>query len=219
MLFSAMQDWLSGARRADGVMTFRWPGAQWQEYARPSLDLLTLLMLVFTRGRLTDQDHRPNVPNTFSLASILGWTTVAALILMWIRLLTWKGVAPRTAYSFMTPTQALMEYFQECFPGLLITSAAIVLVVWGWSGRWWLPVVAFAGALFLDSFGHRLLYAIIKWTTGDENKGNVLAGPALAHGSFIAGRNAIVWIAFGAARFTGVRFQRSVPPSRVQPKN
>jgi hypothetical protein len=225
MLFSAMQDWLGGTRGANGLIPFPWPGTQLKDYARPSLDLLTLLTLVwilvpvftFTRSRLTEKDYPPNVSSTFSIASILTWTTVAAVILMWIRFLTWKDVAPETAYSFMTPTQALAEFFQEYFPSLLISSAAIFLVVWSWSGRWWLPIVVFVGALLLDSCGHRILYAIIKWTTGDENKGNVLAGPALEHWSFIAGRNAVVWIAFGVANVTGVRFQRSVPPSRVQP--
>ena len=156
MLFSAMQDWLSGTRGANGLIPFPWPGTQLKDYARPSLDLLTLLTLIwilvpvftFTRSRLTEKDYPPNVSSTFSIASILGWTTVAALILMWIRFLTWKGVTPQAAYSFMTPTQALTEYFQEYFPSLLITSIAIVLVVWGWSGRWWLPFNAFAGRYF-----------------------------------------------------------------------
>jgi hypothetical protein len=226
MLFAAMQEWLMGTRGATGPMPFRWPGAKLEDYARPSLDLLTLLMLVwilvpiftFTRSRLADKDHPPKVSGAFSISSILAWTTVAAVILMWIRFLTWKDAAPRTAYSFMTPTQALAEYFQEYFPSLLITSAAIFLVAWSWSGRWWLPIAVFAGALLLDSFGHRILFAVIKWTTGDENKSNVLTGPALEHWSFLVGRNLIVWIAFGLANVTGVRFQRLGRPSRVQPQ-
>jgi hypothetical protein len=219
MLFTAMQVWLMGIRGAKGPMSFRWPGAKLQDYARPSLDLLTLLMLVwifvpiftFTRSRLADKDQPPKVTGTFSISSILVWTTAATVILMWIRFLTWKDVAPETAYSFMTPTQALAEYFQEYFPSLLITSSAIFLVVWSWSGRWWLPVVVFAGALLLDSFGHTILFALIKWTTGEGYKSNVLTGPALERWSYLVGRIVIVWIAFGVANVTGVRFQRSVP--------
>lgn len=226
MLVSETQNWLMVTTGAHGLMPFRWPGAQLKDYARPSLDLLTLLALVwilvpvftFSRGRLTDKDHPPNVSSTFSIASIRAWTTVAALILLWIRFLTWKDVAPLTALSYMAPTEALAEYFREYFPSLLLTSAAIFLVMWSWSGRRWLPLVVFAGVLLLDSFGHRILFAVIKWTTGDEQKSNVLAGPELEQWSFIVGRNAIVSIAFGLARLASVRFQRSVPPNRGQPE-
>jgi hypothetical protein len=223
MLFSATQDWLSGSREVGVPHPFKWPGVQLQDYARPSLDLLTLLMLVWllvpifilTRSRLTDPDPRFQVRSTFSIASILGWTTVAAHVLMWIKFLTWKDVAPRTAYSFMTSTQALQEYFREYVPSLVISSAVIFLVMWGWSGRWWPPLAALAGALLLNSFGHNILYAIIKWTTGDANQSSVFVGSALEHWSFVAGRNAIVWVAFGMARAAGVKLRRpnSLPKS------
>ena len=224
MLFGATQDWLSGSRSVETPNIFRWPGAQLQDYARPSLDLLTLLMLVWllvpiftlTRSRIADKESRLDVRSTFSIASILGWTTVAALILMWIKFLTWKDVAPRTAYSYMTSTQALIEYFREYVPSMVITAAAIFLVMWGWSGRWWRPLVALTGAILLDSFGHTILYAILKWVTGDANQSSVFVGSALEHWSFVGGRNAIVWAAFGMARVTGVRLCRSVPLHNTQ---
>lgn len=97
---------------------------------------------------------------------------------------------------------------------LVITAAAIFLVVWGWSGRWWQAVVALAGAVLLDSFGHKSLYAIIKWATGDANGSSVLAGSALENRSYIGGRSAIVWVAFGIARVTGVRLWRPDLPRR-----
>jgi hypothetical protein len=224
MLFAATQDWISGSRSADSPNIFRWPGAQLQDYARPSLDLLTLLMLVWllvpiltlTRSRIADKDTRLEVRSTFSIASILGWTTVAALILMWIKFLTWKEIAPRTAYSYMTSAQALIEYFREYVPSLVITAAAIFLVMWGWSGRWWQSLVALAAAILFDSFGHTILYAILKWATGDANQSSVFVGSELEHWSFIAGRNCIVWAAYGLAQATGVRLHRSVPPHITQ---
>jgi hypothetical protein len=217
MLFDATQILISGPRTPDGHTGFRWPGTLLQDYAYPSLNLLTLLMLVwllvpvftFTRSRLTEKDHHLEVRSTFSIASILGWTTVATLILMWVKFLTWKGVAPETAYSFMTPTHALAEYFREMCPSLVITAAATLLVMWGWSGRWWLSLVALAAALLVDSFGHTVLFAILRWVTGESNRGNILTGSALQHWSFIAGRNCIVWLAFGVARATGVQLFRS----------
>ena len=226
MLFGAMQDWLGGQRSEGLPSGFRWPGAQLQDYARPSLDLLTLLMLVWllvpiftlSRSRLTDRQHQVELRSTFSIASILGWTTVAALILMWIRFLTWKGVAPQTAFSFMTPTQALTEHFCEYTPSRLITGLAIVQVMWAWSGRWWMPLVGLAGALLVDSFGHRILYATLEWVTGDKNESSVFVGSELEHWSFIAGRNCVVWITFGIARATGVQLFRSPQNKSIRVK-
>lgn len=220
MLLWATQNWISGPRNADLPSVFRWPGTQLNDYARPSLDLLTLLVLVWilvpvfilARSRLADQDHPPNVRSTFTMGSILGWTTVAVLILMWVRFLTWKGVSPQTAYSSMTATQALIEHVREHFPSQVIVSVTIVMLMWGWSGRWWISMAALAGAVFLDSFGHQILFAVLKWATGDSNQGSILVGPALEHWSFIIGRNAIVWVAFGVARATGVRLLRTHRP-------
>jgi hypothetical protein len=121
------------------------------------------------------------VRSTFSIAAILGWTTVAALILMWIKFLTWKGIAPQTAYSHMTPTQALIEHFRENVPSLMITSAAIFLVMWGWSGRWWQPLVALAGA----AFGQFRPQNPTRFSNGDGDAAKQrLGGPAIEHWSY-----------------------------------
>jgi hypothetical protein len=172
--------------------------------------LVWLLVPIFTliRGSLVDEKSETKAAGTYSIASILGWTTTAALILVWIRFLTWKGVSPQTAYSFMTPTQALTEYVVKYVPSLLIVVAWVLLLAWGWSGKWWLPIVSLAGALLIDSFGHKALYAVLAWARGTLFSGNVLAGTALEHWSYVAGRTCMVWAAFGLARITGVRFQR-----------
>jgi len=220
MLFSATQDWLiQPVNLGESSVAFRWPGALLQDYARPALDLLTLLVLVWlfvpvftvTRSALAGDHDQLKARGTFSIASILGWTTVAAIILLWIRFLTWEGLSPRTMYTNMTPTKALTEYFVEYMPSLMIVAATILLLVWGWSGRWWLALIALAGALLLDSFGHKLFFAILEWVTGKSRQGNVLTGSALEHWSFIAGSKGIVWTVFGVARLTGVRLRRSPP--------
>lgn len=230
MLFSAVQDWLpqlttAGAPTNEpGYVWFRWPGAAPQDYARPSLDLLTLLVLVWllvpvftiTRGALADERLETKTGGTFSIASIFGWTTAAAMILVWIRFLTWKGVSPRTAYSFLTPTQAITEYVVEYLPSLVIVAACTFLLMWGWSGKWWLAIVALFGTLLVCSIGHRALYAVLEWTRGSSFGGNVLAGSALEHWSYIAGQNCMVWAAFGVARLTGVRFHRSPPATSAR---
>ncbi len=174
------------------------------------LVLVWLLIPAFTltRSTLAEDKLQPSARGTFSIASILGWTTAAALILLWIRFLTWKGVAPHTAFSSMTPTKALTEYIVEFVPSLLIAVTSTFLLAWGWSGRWWVPFVALLGALLIDSFGHKAYYAALEWATGNTLTGNVLTGPALEHWSYIAGRTFMAWIAFGVARLTGVRLQR-----------
>jgi hypothetical protein len=195
-----------------------------QDYARPALDLLTLLMLVWVlvpvltmaRGALTDERDETRIRGAFSIASIFGWTTAAAMILVWIRFLTWKDVAPETAYSYTTPTQALKEYVVENLPSLLVVAGCACLLVWGWSGRRWWPFVTLAGALFIDSFGHKALYAMLRWAQGSAFSGNVLSGSALEHWSYIAGRNGMAWAAFGVARLTGVRFRRSPRSSEMK---
>lgn len=222
MLFSAVQDWLiqrgTGGNGWAEPAPFRWPGGSLEDYARPALDLLALLVLVWllvpiftlVRGSLVDEKSEVKSAGTYSLASILGWTATAALILVWIRLLTWKGVSPQTAYSYMTPTQALTEYVVDYLPSSLIVVAWVFLLAWSWSGKWWLPIAALVGALLIDSFGHKALYALLTWTRGSSFTGGVLAGPALEHWSYVAGRTCMAWGAFGLARLLGVRFGRSL---------
>jgi hypothetical protein len=241
MLFSATQNWLhqmgpdGRTVPADlGPIPFRWPGSELQDFARPALDLLTLLTLVWVlvpifvvlRAELCEERDRLQVRPTFSIFFLFSWTTVSAVILLWIRFLTWKGVAPRTAYSYVTPTQALSEYVTENMPSQLIVAAVVVVAAWAWSGRWWRMVAGLLAALLIDSFGHNLLYAILKWATGSSQHGGVLSGPMLEHWSYIAGRNCLIWAAFGIAALTGVRLKRatvgshqSEPRHKTNPTN
>lgn len=222
MLFSATQDWLnqvtsSGRRAPPGSFSlpFHWPGMVWQEYARPSLDLLTLLLLVwllvpmFTviRGELCEARERFQSRPTFSILFMFTWTTVSAIILLWIRFLTWKGIAPRTAYSFQTPTQALTEYATQHVPSEIIVAIVVIVAAWAWSGSWWRPIVGLIAALLIDGLGHNLLYAILNWATGSSENRGVLSGPTLEQWSYLAGRNATIWLAFGFAALSGVRLR------------
>jgi hypothetical protein len=221
MLFSATQDWLiqanpSGGRTPPGVtIPFRWPGLDWQDYARPSLDLLSLLTLVwllvplFTviRGQWCEAQERPESRPTFSLLFLLSWTTVSTIILLWIRFLTWKDIAPQTAYSFQTPTQALTEFATHNIPSEVITALVVIVAAWAWSGGWWRPVVGLLAALLIDGLGHNGLYAVLNWATGSTENQGVLSGPLLEQWSFLVGRNTSIWLALGLAALTGVRLR------------
>lgn len=226
MLFAATQEWLhqmgpdGRSVPADAApIPFQWPGADWQDFARPSLDLLTLLTLVWVlvplfitvRGELCEASDRRQLRPTFSIFFLLSWTTVSAVILLWIRFLTWQGVAPQTAYSHLAPTQALSEFVTGNMPSEVIVAGVVMVAAWAWSGRWWQVIAGLVAALLIDSLGHNLLYAILKWTTGSADHGGVLSGPLLEHWSYVAGRNFTIWFAFGMAALTGVRLQWGKP--------
>ncbi len=209
MLHSATQDWLHS--RVEHQTRFRWPGLLWDDYSRPAIDLLSVLVLTWLsfpvfalfRGRLATKFQASEDRQGISLAFLFGWTAMAAVILLWIRFLTWEGVAPSTAYDSMSPTHMLTSYLTKNLPGEAVVCVATMLMVVAWPRRWWVPMAALAIALLIDSYGHRAIYWMI-----DYSGNNVLAGPAVKRWSYIARRNSTVWIAFGVAYLLGVSFQR-----------
>lgn len=229
MLFSATQDWNHQHGR-DGrpvstgeYVPFRWPGAYLDDYARPALDLLTVFVLVWLllpifklcRGALAEKPPESKNAGSFSLAFLFGWLTAASVVLLWVRFLTWEGIAPSTAYTSMNPTDALTEFMVEYVPELLIVIAAVMLLVVAWSGRWWLPVIVPVVALLIDGFGHELLYIVLAQIRGSESVGgNVLTGDPIEQWSYLFGRNLTAWIAFGIARAMGVSFHKASIASR-----
>jgi hypothetical protein len=213
LLFSATQDWLRA--NGNGRVPYPWPGANWDDYARPAIDLLTVLMLtwlllpmfVLCRGFLA-AETLSSQRKPLSVAFLLGWTTLAAVILLWIRFLTWEGVAPDTAFSSMSATALLVRNLTQKLPSKAVIAVAVMLMILAWPRKWWVPIVAFVVALLVDAFGHRAIYWTVEHFTGHEAGSNVLTGAAMRRWSYLAGRNFIVWIAFGAAYLTGLSFHR-----------
>jgi hypothetical protein len=214
LLFSSTQDWLDA--RGDGRVSYPWPGLDWDDYARPAIDLLTVLMLLWlllpmfllSRGFLADR--RSNLTRKpISIAFLLGWTTIAAVILLWIRFLTWEGVAPDTAFSSASATALLLRNATQRLPSRAVIAVAVMLMITAWPRKWWVPIVAFFVALLLDAYGHRAIYWTVEFFTGQEAGSRVLTEATMRRWSYLAGRNFIVWIAFGAAHLTGVSFHRA----------
>jgi hypothetical protein len=214
LLHSSTQDWLYS--HDEHLFPYPWPGANWDDYARPAIDLLTVLMLVWLlmpmfaicRGFLADETSDLK-RKPVSIAVLFGWTTIAAVILLWIRFLTWEGVAPNTAFDSMSATALLERNLTQKLPGKAVIAVAVMLMIMAWPKRWWLPLVAFPVALLLDSFGHRAVYWAVEYFMGHDVKNNVLTDVAIRRWSYLAGRNFIVWIAFGAAYLTGVSFRQT----------
>jgi hypothetical protein len=214
LLFSATQDWLD-ARDASSA-SYPWPGANWDDYARPAIDLLTVLMLfwlllpmfLLCRGLLTEKKSNPE-GRPFSISFLFGWTAIAAVTLVWIRFLTWEGVAPHTAFSSASATALLVRTLTQRLPGRAVIAVAAMLMIIAWPRRWWVPLVALVATVLLDAYGHRALFWTVEYFTGQEAGSRVLTEPTLRRWSYFTGRNFIVWIAFGAAHWTGVSFRRA----------
>ena len=109
----------------------------------------------------------------------------------------------------MSATALLERNLTQKLPGKAVIAVAVMLMMMAWPKRWWLPLVAFLVALLLESFGHRAVYWTVEHFMGHQVRNNVLTGEAIRRWSYLAGRNFIVWIAFGAAHLTGVSFRRA----------
>jgi hypothetical protein len=169
---------------------------------------LLLPMFLLCRGFLADEEsNRKRKP--ISIAFLFGWTMIAAVILLWIRFLTWEGVAPHTAFSSMSATNLLVRNVTQRLPSRAIIAVAVMLMIVAWPRKWWAPLLAFVVALLLDAYGHRAIYWTVEYVTGHEAGSRVLTEATMRRWSYLAGRNFIVWIGFGAAHLTGVSFRRT----------
>lgn len=172
-----------------------------------------LLLPVFAllRGKLAGTQTEGTTRAGFTLASLVAWTAITALILAWIRFLTLQEVLPTHPLNYMTYTEAIRDYAIDWFAGLPIRVVAVMIIVLAWSGKRWMPPVALAGAILLDVFGSRAIYAGLAGLTGESFDSYIPAGTDIRSWAFIAGRNTIAWVAFGGAALTGVRFRRGSP--------
>ena len=132
---------------------------------------------------------------------------MAAAILFWIRFLTWEGVAPNTAFDSMTAKQMFTNYLSKSFPGKFVMAVAAMIMIVGWSRKWWIAAIALAVAVVVDSTEHQVIYALVERFGGNVGN-NVLTDPGIRRWCYIAGRNCVVWIAFGVACACGVRLRR-----------
>lgn len=224
MLFSATQRWLNqllpnGLPQPDkpGQTPFRWPGREINDYGPPAIDLLALLfficlllpILAVSRHRLVDrQEGVRSSDRSFSIASALKYTAAVALVLGWIRFLCWRWVAPDSIFSSMEPGQAVAVYASEFAPGYSLTLGAALLIAVGWSGGWGARFGAFIGAVILTVVGHAALYWILENSSADVVGDNPLHSGKLEAWCYSIGCSLAVWVAFGVAHFTGVRFRR-----------
>lgn len=223
MLFSATQDWNHqytikgwewiGPKKLE---PFRWPGLVRDDYARPAIDGLTLLietwfmmpLVIASRVALTDQGRNHKATSTFSIATIVIWTVMAALIVSWVKFLTLKDIAPDTAFSSLSPDRIFRLFAVEYAPQWLIASVVALLIAWGCSRRLWIALPVAVGALLLDGLGRRCAVEVALWLGAKPERG-LLGWPAVEQWSYLGGNACLIALAFATARCLGVQLRRS----------
>jgi hypothetical protein len=233
IFFYTLQDWLGNSKVQGwalhfepGAPPFHWPGLERNDYAMPAMLAVPILFQTWllaaafklTRCALVEREQANEATATFGIAAIMAWTALASAVLLSMKFLTWAGVAPDTAYSSMSVPQFVLQFASQVAPLCIITSLIAFLVVWSWSGKWWLPVAVLLVALPLDNYAHELVFRILE-SFGFEFKGHVLAGDARQRWSYLAGGIWMVWSAFGTARLLGVQLRRGELPQSSPAKD
>lgn len=229
--FYTLQDWLGNAQVQGwslhfepGAPPFHWPGLNRNDYAMPAMLAVPILFQAWllaaafklTRWALVERGQATEASATFSIATIMAWTALASTVLLAMKFLTSPGVAPDTAYSSMSVERFALQFLTQNMPLCIISSLIAFLVVWSWSGKWWLPVAVLFIALPLDNYAHELAFRMLEpFGIEFRGSGHVLAGDPRQRWSYLAGGIWMVWSAFGMARFLGVQLRRGeiVPPN------
>lgn len=206
MLFSATQDWW-----VDQNAGFRWPGLDYQDYARPAIDLVSIVMLtwlvipvvVFLRIQLASPDELAPRERRFTMFGLIGFVTTVAVGMGMIQFLATE-YAPETAYSYGSPSSVLWNWLTTNLPYKLSPLAAAVLVLWGLTKRWWMAPLVLGLAICVDALGTQLIAFIIEQTTG-ESKGGILGDSHSSRWLYVGGRTFTLWGAFAVARLLNVR--------------
>ena len=89
---------------------------------------LLVPMFAICRGFLADGALNSR-RKPISIAFLFGWTAVAAVILLWIRFLTWEGVAPKTAFSSASATALLVQNLTQKLPSKALIAVAVMLMI------------------------------------------------------------------------------------------
>ncbi|WP_200836716.1 hypothetical protein [Roseiconus lacunae] len=206
MLFSVTQEWWTSSDAS-----FRFPGNELEDYARPVLDLLSMLMLswlltpvvTFAAIVLTSAGEAPKHTGRFSISGLIGFATTAAVAIAWIQFLT-SDLAPQTYYSHLSHTDAIKEWIGASLPFKIPQTIAATVILFGLTKRWWSVIPAFVAAIALDGIGTSIVASIAEQVTGHQ-QGGILGGSIVDRYLYTFGRSITVVSAFSTARLLGVR--------------
>ncbi len=80
-----------------------------------------------------------------------------------------------------------------------------VVILHGFTRRWWLAPLALGVAVLVDLVGTKILVTLLESATGKQH-GGILGGAQLEAILYMAGRTLTVFIAFWIATLAGVRW-------------
>lgn len=204
MLASASQDWWINL-----YANFRFPGGQFEDYARPAIDLLELLTwicllapIVILSGFSLTGSAELKRTNRFSISALSGFTTAAAIVLLLIAFLT-SDFAPLTAYSHLSYTDFIKEWIETFLSYETVPLIAAVVILYGLSKRWSLGLLAFLAVIALDGLGRLIVLSVEHFMTGQHQ--NILGGNPIDRWLSLCGCQLTIFCAFSIAMLMGIR--------------
>jgi hypothetical protein len=115
-------------------------------------------------------------------------------------LLTWTSLA---AFMFAIVSANQRSIFLLGLPMWTMDAVAILLILWGWSQRWYLSIAVLGAAIVVDTFGHQLAFDALR-PFHDEDGILILTYPVGDSLSYLSGQNLFIWIAFGVSKLLGI---------------
>ncbi|MBI1246851.1 hypothetical protein GC197_03275 [bacterium] len=197
------------ATRLDAGMNFFLPGLQPVKLMKLLLDTSEVLIMTWLlipivmacSAELSAPDQPARNARRFSISGLIGFVTIAALILGCAQFMT-SDFAPQKTFQYRTTMEMLLRRFQDTsyqIPTLL----AAIWVLYSLSKRWWLAFAVLPAAIVLAVSGTYWVSNSIDLFTGKSARPFAYSGINMDF--FVSGRVLTVWAGFCIARLLGVQ--------------
>ncbi|MBI1246852.1 hypothetical protein GC197_03280 [bacterium] len=206
ILFDATQE-----RWIDPESYIHLPGTRFEDFARPAIDTLMVLMMAWLLTPIAmiclAELSTPTEPATrsrhFSIWGLIGFVTLAAIIMGWVQLLA-SDFAPQTNYSNASTAKALQIWLGQYAPMHIPHLLAAMLIMFALTKRWWWALAALPAAILFDALCTQLIIYVVKQFNGNAQFG-ILSNANLNRWLYITGRSLTLWSALCTASLLGVR--------------
>lgn len=193
----------------------RMPGTRLDDYSLVLAESLTIASIVWVlfplwvglRFRLTEAERSPYRKPTFSIATILLWTSAFGCLLGFTQVLTWWA-APSSYLSNYSGSEAISDFILLRIPSAFVTGCCGLAIAYAWSLRWFQHLALLCLAIFADGMGHHFVYSsLTAFFAVPVPRYDAFTSPPLLYWSYILGRGFVAWNAFGVAFRFGVRLE------------
>lgn len=201
----------------------RIPGTRLDDYSlvlAESLTIATVAWVLFPlwvglRFRLTEAEYGIYQKPTFSISTILLWTSALGGLLGCTQLLTWWA-APSSYLSRYTGAEAISDFILLRIPSGFLTGSCVLAIAFAWSLRWFQHLALVCCAIFADGMGHHFVYSTLAATFAvPVPRCDAFTSTPLFYWSYILGRGFVAWAGFGIAYRFGLRLV--LPPLFAKP--